>query len=76
MYDDVLCCLQMKLEFLNSLCSRLEGGNILRMSQISLQFCTAKGVEPSKATANFMPILVHACPANFSTIEYFEVCCH
>ncbi|XP_023706545.1 uncharacterized protein LOC111863940 isoform X3 [Cryptotermes secundus] len=63
---------EMKLEFLNSLHSRLEGDNILKMSQISLQFCTAKGVEPPKATANFMPILVHACPANFSTIEYFE----
>jgi hypothetical protein len=66
----------MKLEFLNSLHSHLEGGNILRMTQISLQFCTAKGVEPPKVTANFMPILVHACPANFSTIEYFEVQYH
>ncbi|XP_021926967.1 biotin--protein ligase isoform X2 [Zootermopsis nevadensis] len=61
-----------KLEFLQHLHDRLEGDNILKNSQMSLQFCTAKGVEPPKATANFMPVLVHACPANFSTIEYFE----
>lgn len=68
-----LCCLQAKLEFLKRLHGHLEGDNVLKMSHITLQFCAAKGVEPPKATASFMPVLVHACPANFSTIEYFEV---
>lgn len=61
-----------KLEFLKRLHGHLEGDNVLKMSHITLQFCAAKGVEPPKATANFLPVLVHACPANFSTIEYFE----
>ena len=70
----ILCCLQAKLEFLKHLHGHLEGDNVLKMSQTTLQFCVAKGVKPPKATANFLPVLVHACPANFSTIEYFEVC--
>ena len=73
---DFLCCLQAKLEFLKRLHGHLERDNVLKMSQITLQFCAAKGVEPPNATANFMPVLVHACPANFSTIEYFEVFIH
>lgn len=60
------------MEFLKRLHGHLEGDNVLKMSHITLQFCAAKGVEPPKATANFLPVLVHACPANFSTIEYFE----
>jgi biotin--protein ligase len=61
-----------KLEFLKRLLGHLKGDNVLKMSHTTLQFCVAKGMEPPEATANFMPVLVHACPANFSTIEYFE----
>ncbi|KAJ9584247.1 hypothetical protein L9F63_021409 [Diploptera punctata] len=61
-----------KLEFLKKLQGRLEADNMLKLSRISLQFCSAKGVEPPRATGTLMPILVHACPSNFSTIEYFE----
>ena len=68
MYD-----LQAKLEFLAKLQGCLEGDSLLKLSHLNLQFCSAKGVEPPKATATLMPVLVHACPSNFSTIEYFEV---
>ncbi|XP_069680984.1 biotin--protein ligase isoform X2 [Periplaneta americana] len=61
-----------KLQFLVSLKSRLEHDNTLQLTRLSLQFCTAKGVESPRATAALLPILVHACPTNFSTIEYFD----
>ncbi|XP_068082947.1 biotin--protein ligase [Anabrus simplex] len=62
---------ELKLEFLSQLQSRLQGENLLKLPQLSLHFC-GKGVEPAKATAIHLPVLIHSCPANFSTVEYFE----
>ncbi|KAF2904465.1 hypothetical protein ILUMI_01705 [Ignelater luminosus] len=45
--------------------------NTLINEKITLKFC-GKGIEPEPATAIFLPVLIHACPSNFSTVKYFE----
>ncbi|GLG93230.1 Biotin--protein ligase [Gryllus bimaculatus] len=64
---------ELKLELLSRLGSHFVPGsdNTLRLPRLTLQFC-GKGVEPGRATASHLPVLVHSCPANFSTVEYFE----
>ncbi|XP_072379075.1 biotin--protein ligase isoform X1 [Diabrotica undecimpunctata] len=43
----------------------------LENSKIVLKFC-GKDEKPDQATSNFMPIFIHTCPSNFSTVTYFE----
>lgn len=46
--------------------------NIIKNSKLQLTFC-ARGIEPPKATAEHLPILVDSCPEKFSTVDYFIV---
>lgn len=46
--------------------------DILETSKIKLQFCRA-ATKPATASSSILPIMLHQCPENFSTIEYFEV---
>lgn len=39
--------------------------------KISLLFC-GKDEKPPNPTSNFMPVFIHTCPSNFSTVTYFE----
>ncbi|XP_057664831.1 biotin--protein ligase [Diorhabda carinulata] len=39
--------------------------------KISLLFC-GKDENPPNTTSNFMPVFIHTCPSNFSTVTYFE----
>ncbi|KAL1131899.1 hypothetical protein AAG570_011510 [Ranatra chinensis] len=49
----------------------LDGNMCLKSGDITLKFC-GKGVTPSVATSSQLPVLMHACPETFSTVEYFE----
>ncbi|XP_011314628.1 biotin--protein ligase [Fopius arisanus] len=61
---------ELKLQMLENLKDKIEN-DILEMSKIKLQFCgvTTKAVP---ASSSILPIMLHQCPENFSTIEYFE----
>ncbi|XP_063990919.1 biotin--protein ligase isoform X1 [Diachasmimorpha longicaudata] len=61
---------ELKLEMLEGLKDKIEN-DILETSKIKLQFCgaTTKAVP---ASSSILPIMLHQCPENFSTIEYFE----
>ncbi|XP_063233773.1 biotin--protein ligase isoform X2 [Bacillus rossius redtenbacheri] len=61
---------ELKLEFLAATRGRMRG-DTLKLPRLGLQFCE-KGAEPSRASASHLPVLVHACPDRFSTVEYFE----
>lgn len=45
---------------------------VLELERYTLNFC-GKNVEPCSPTYNKLPILIHSCPTNFSTFQYFEV---
>lgn len=57
---------------LERLKDKMEPNDIFKTNKIKLQFCnnTNKLVPPS---SSILPIMLHTCPDNFSTIEYFEV---
>lgn len=44
---------------------------ILRLPQLNLQFIFNKS-EPLQATPALLPIYMHRCPDNFSTVDYFD----
>lgn len=45
---------------------------ILKINGLSIKFC-GKNEEPENAKENFLPIMVHSCPDDFSTVDYFDV---
>lgn len=60
----------LKQQLLVKLSPELVDG-VLRLPQLSLQFC-GKDIVPSQASNSFLPILTHSCPEYFSTVRYFE----
>ncbi|XP_072155418.1 biotin--protein ligase isoform X4 [Bemisia tabaci] len=83
---DIKCCLEtvkssytpayflgnheQKLSFLEDIKeSMIDNG--LKIKDLAIKFY-GKGQNPSKASENFLPILLHSCPARFSTVEYFD----
>lgn len=42
------------------------------MPKLSIKFC-GKDDKPPAANANVLPILIHSCPDDFSTVDYFDV---
>lgn len=46
--------------------------NKLICDKVTLQFY-GKDEKYETASYNFLPILIHSCPTNFSTVKYFEV---
>ncbi|KAL0117814.1 hypothetical protein PUN28_008894 [Cardiocondyla obscurior] len=43
----------------------------MQLSAIKVQFCT-KSEDARSPSATFLPIMMHMCPPNFSTVDYFE----
>ncbi|CAH1110239.1 unnamed protein product [Psylliodes chrysocephalus] len=43
----------------------------LNCTRMSAKFC-GKDEQAEPASVNFMPIYIHSCPSNFSTVQYFE----
>lgn len=46
--------------------------NTLKVKDLVFKFY-GKSEEPPKNVENELPILVHSCPENFSTVDYFDV---
>lgn len=61
---------ELKLEFLEKVKHKKQDG-ILKLGQLGLKFC-GKGETPPNATSSVLPVLVHSCPRDFSTLDYFE----
>ena len=60
------------MKLLEKLKDRMDKNNILKMSDIEIQFC-ANNDDAHSPSAKFLPIMMHMCPPNFSTVDYFEV---
>ncbi|XP_076625929.1 holocarboxylase synthetase-like protein isoform X2 [Colletes latitarsis] len=62
---------QLKQEMLEKLKDVMQSNDILKLPNIEIQFCRSNTTACS-ASATLLPIMLHQCPDNFSTIEYFE----
>lgn len=62
----------MKTKMLEKLKAEMKEDNILKVSNLKIQFC-ASNEDMQLPSINFLPIMMHMCPPNFSTVEYFEV---
>lgn len=66
-----------KLELLEKLQPLMNEKNTLDNKLLTLKFF-GKNETPDNATEKLLPILIHSCPEDFSTVEYFDVsyrCC-
>lgn len=63
---------ELKNELLELLKPLMESENVLKFEKLSVKFC-GKNVKPPMAEAHNFPILVHSCPEDFSTVDYFDV---
>lgn len=68
---------ELKNELLELLKPNMESENVLKFDKLSVKFC-GKNVKPPMPEAHNFPILVHSCPEDFSTVDYFDVSlvCH
>ncbi|XP_012528696.1 biotin--protein ligase isoform X2 [Monomorium pharaonis] len=62
---------EMKMKMLEKLHIDMKKNNTLNMSEMEIEFC-ANNEDAHLPSVNFFPIMMHMCPPNFSTVEYFE----
>lgn len=62
----------MKFEVLEQLKPLIGLDNVLKVNGLAVQFC-GKNQQPSEASSSTLPIMIHTCPEDFSTVEYFDV---
>ncbi|KAG7187870.1 hypothetical protein KM043_013851 [Ampulex compressa] len=62
---------ELKLEMLEKLGAAMQSNDILQLPNLEIQFCISSTIK-CPASSTFLPVMVHQCPENFSTIEYFE----
>ncbi|XP_065355202.1 biotin--protein ligase isoform X2 [Calliphora vicina] len=60
-----------KFELLEKLKSSVNGDNVLTTPKLAMKFCGPDDKLP-KVNSNILPILIHSCPEDFSTVDYFE----
>ncbi|XP_037730753.1 biotin--protein ligase isoform X4 [Drosophila subpulchrella] len=61
-----------KFELLEKLRLRCSGSdNVIATPKLTIKFC-GKDDKPPVANNNVLPILIHSCPDDFSTVEYFD----
>nr|XP_036675166.1 biotin--protein ligase isoform X4 [Drosophila suzukii] len=61
-----------KFELLEKLRLRCSGpDNVIATPKLTIKFC-GKDDKPPVANNNVLPILIHSCPDDFSTVEYFD----
>ncbi|XP_026672843.1 biotin--protein ligase [Ceratina calcarata] len=58
-----------KLEMLEKLKDIMQN-DTLKTSKLEIQFC--RSATSRSASSTFLPIMMHQCPENFSTVEYFD----
>lgn len=61
-----------KFELLDKLKSKMLDREIIDCGRISIKFY-GKNENPDTASELFLPILLHSCPEDFSTVLYFDV---
>lgn len=44
----------------------------LKLESITIKFC-GKGEDVPKASESLLPVMMHTCPEDFSTLDYFDV---
>lgn len=65
--------LQSKFELLEKLRPRCSGtDDVIVTPKLTLKFCGKDDKMPA-ANTNVLPILIHSCPDDFSTVDYFDV---
>lgn len=62
----------MKFEVLEQLKSKMETTNTLKLDGLTVKFC-GKNEDPPTPEAHCFPIMIHTCPDDFSTLDYFDV---
>uniref|UniRef100_T1GI70 Uncharacterized protein n=1 Tax=Megaselia scalaris TaxID=36166 RepID=T1GI70_MEGSC len=60
-----------KFSLLNILKQDYDNNGMLNSRKLALKFCGLNESVPSAST-NVLPILIHSCPTDFSTVEYFD----
>ncbi|XP_020713946.1 biotin--protein ligase isoform X1 [Ceratitis capitata] len=60
-----------KFELLEKIKKSGANSNIITTPKLTMQFCD-KGDKPKSADTNVLPILIHSCPDDFSTVDYFD----
>ncbi|XP_026841068.1 biotin--protein ligase isoform X1 [Drosophila persimilis] len=61
-----------KFELLDKLRLRCSGpDNVIATPNLTMKFC-GKDDKPPVANNNVLPILIHSCPDDFSTVDYFD----
>ena len=46
--------------------------NTLKVDGLSIKFC-GKNVDPPTPESFCLPVMIHSCPDDFSTLDYFDV---
>ncbi|XP_015514595.1 biotin--protein ligase isoform X1 [Neodiprion lecontei] len=62
---------ELKLEMLEKLKDRMLPNDIIKTGKLEIQFC-GRSTQGISASASVLPVMIHQCPDNFSTVEYFE----
>lgn len=63
---------ELKFGLLELLKPAYDKNGMLNSSKLALKFCGPDESVPTAST-NVLPILIHSCPADFSTVAYFDV---
>lgn len=63
---------QSKFELLDRLKSSMVSENMINTPKLNIKFCD-KNETPPKASSTLLPIMIHSCPEDFSTVDYFDV---
>lgn len=63
---------QAKFELLEKLKDQCGNDNAITTSNLMMKFCGPDDKLPN-VNSNILPILIHSCPEDFSTVEYFDV---
>uniref|UniRef100_A0A1L8E040 Putative biotin holocarboxylase synthetase/biotin-protein ligase n=1 Tax=Nyssomyia neivai TaxID=330878 RepID=A0A1L8E040_9DIPT len=60
-----------KFEMLDKLSTQMGSKDTFKAASLTVKFC-GKNDKVPQATSSLLPILVHSCPENFSTVDYFD----
>ncbi|XP_037897765.1 biotin--protein ligase isoform X2 [Glossina fuscipes] len=60
-----------KFELLEKLKEKCDQNNLIHTPKLTLKFCGPNENLPKPAN-DMLPILIHSCPEDFSTVDYFE----
>lgn len=50
----------------------METPNTLKLDNLTVKFC-GKNVDVPTPEAHCLPVMMHSCPEDFSTLDYFDV---